>query len=1021
MKFIIRCLLTLFTINILLLSINAYSHDIPVSYSCDGFLKPTIDEIPCIMKNKLGWNLASRLMYHWFSDNGKHSKKENEYYYEDENCTITDRRYIIPLNKVKELSDERASEINSFEREVKNESVFNDKLKDNLLGNLKNTYDSFSSYKDEENILETGGEFNHISSEISAAGEGWKEYKQEEVCSEWEDKDSIHECMHWIKGKAIESDKTDSDEFTGAFEKAGIRLVVKGLVDVRKYNGQTISRVTVNGGGVYFKDSYDFQDDKKISQPLGCWGKTWPYLVPNLDWVAPGLKISYLCLSNKSFRNLDESDNNHHDFRIFTDPEKNSFSYKRPPAFYVEDGTRRINNPSDAIKALFDEPAEDDIGTFTCDNITNGFKVNLGSWGGQCVPYVRKETGIEYECCNGYAKNCYDQAQACGYEVGSTPELGSIVTFNSWNGNPYGHVGIVIDIDENGGRIKLRHSNWHLNELVSEEWVNMNRLPIKGYIYCEGDACGGGGPTQPDPTDPPVAGLPDFITDKVTLANKSGNKERYTWKINETAYVHSWTDNIGDADWEGSADKIKVPFYLSKGTKEDRHSEWKRIAREQIKKNKLKRNKPPKHEYIKFNLQDYANDGTIMPGRTYNFVVCADRPHDEDNGDGDVKEKHKSNNCSTEAVFYVDYGPARNVDLMADMFALTGGRTQLQAGEKYGLQLEVSNIGTEQPWNGFLTSYEMKGPSTGNAWQRIGEDTSKASSLYPGAIHFEAMDGDDEMNAPMVGGDYVFRACTDYTQAVPETDESNNCTTELPIYVVPPPMPDLITEGLQLTHGRTSLIAGELYGLTVAVRNIGNVEPASYSYTNYAIKGPGTGDTWQQVADDGSKAEHLAPGATHWEEVSDNEEGLHIPDVPGTYTARACADYKGNVAESDEGNNCSEMTFDVEALPPGSPVITITNPTHDDEWRSDERKHIEWTSENFSSQERVKVEYSLDGGKTWDLVDDTAVNDGGKYWDMCDSHTEDTDHAYIRITSLKYPYIYDDSDEFTIDHAKECE
>ncbi|WPD24395.1 MAG: hypothetical protein SD837_07480 [Candidatus Electrothrix scaldis] len=29
--------------------------------------------------------------------------------------------------------------------------------------------------------------------------------------------------------------------------------------------------------------------------------------------------------------------------------------------------------------------------------------------------------------------------------------------------------------------------------------------------------------------------------------------------------------------------------------------------------------------------------------------------------------------------------------------------------------------------------------------------------------------------------------------------------------------------------------------------------------------------------------------------------------------------------------------------------------------------------------------------------------------------------AFIRITSLDYPYIYDVSDEFTIDHAKECE
>lgn len=62
------------------------------------------------------------------------------------------------------------------------------------------------------------------------------------------------------------------------------------------------------------------------------------------------------------------------------------------------------------------------------------------------------------------------------------------------------------------------------------------------------------------------------------MGNKDGNHEKYTWKINETVYVHDYIDNIGTADWKGSAKKIKVPFYLSKGTKEDSHSEWVRIT-----------------------------------------------------------------------------------------------------------------------------------------------------------------------------------------------------------------------------------------------------------------------------------------------------------------------------------------------------------------------------------------------------------------------------------------------------------
>jgi hypothetical protein len=328
---------------------------------------------------------------------------------------------------------------------------------------------------------------------------------------------------------------------------------------------------------------------------------------------------------------------------------------------------------------------------------------------------------------------------------------------------------------------------------------------------CTGDQSNGKGGTSTPPTDPPASGkLPDFITEKVTMGNKDGNHEKYTWKINEKAYIHDYIDNIGTADWDsGKAKEIKVSFFLSKGTKKD--DDWLRIGdRQNIKRENLKVNKKPKHEKVEFKLQDYANDGTIMPGRTYNFVVCADRTKDRTNNGGDVQEKSETNNCSTEAVFYVDYGPPRNVDLLARNLALTGGRSSLQAGEKYGLQVEISNIGTQQPWNGFSTSYEIKGPGTGGAWQRIGEDTFRASSLYPNATHLESMSSEQEVAAPMVGGDYVFRACADYTQAVPETDESNNCTAELPVYIAPPPMPDLITEGLQLTHGRTSLIAGEL-------------------------------------------------------------------------------------------------------------------------------------------------------------------------------------------------------------------
>ncbi len=148
-----------------------------------------------------------------------------------------------------------------------------------------------------------------------------------------------------------------------------------------------------------------------------------------------------------------------------------------------------------------------------------------------------------------------------------------------------------------------------------------------------------------------------------------------------------------------------------------------------------------------------------------------------------------------------------------------------------------------------------------------------------------------------------------------------------------------------------------------------------------------------------------------------------FPAFPEPIPPEPVPDYKGNVAESNEGNNCSEITFEVEPVPAGSPSIVITNPTSDDDWRSSETDHdVRWDYFDFPVPGNVRVEYSLDGGATWLLIDDETTNDGKKHWeDMCDYHTVDTHHAYIRVTSLEYPYVYDVSDEFTIDHAAECE
>lgn len=175
---------------------------------------------------------------------------------------------------------------------------------------------------------------------------------------------------------------------------------------------------------------------------------------------------------------------------------------------------------------------------------------------------------------------------------------------------------------------------------------------------------GGGYGAAVDYTDSSSYGLPDFIMDKLTINDSSGN-ERYLFNQTDTIQMHSYSKNIGDADWEGDADDIYVKFYLSKGYKEDSHSEWKCVGTEQISEGNLDTG-DTKHEWTSLNLAT-ANNGTPLNPGAYNIVACVDRKYDQDNGDGEVREKHESNNCSTEAVFTIstpNYAPVGNIELV---------------------------------------------------------------------------------------------------------------------------------------------------------------------------------------------------------------------------------------------------------------------------------------------------------------------------------------------------------------------
>ncbi|MCI5208479.1 MAG: CHAP domain-containing protein [Candidatus Electrothrix sp. ATG2] len=522
---------------VLFFSVTAHAHTIYPIDSCDDTFFG-VEQIPCIMRKK-GWSDAAELMDIWFSDN--HGKN-----------------YIIPIQIPKELSNDLPESIEKSIEKMKKKSLVED-YKNGIPQYLLNALNSDPEYFP---FINKGQDFSFdfIKKEI------------DEISStnlnNWHTGEEEKDDLNYIREKSIQyyykySGDINS-EFTAAFGRSSLRLVVKGDVS---FLSENIAKITVTEGGVYFRDSYDFGNQKSLIslfQPLGCWSTEEPFVnYYPANYNTNGLDA---CITNADFRLKDIKGD--HDYRIFTLPER--FFYEERPEFYVDNyiGKFEFYNSDDyPIPDPDPDPDPESSGTFTCDNV-DFFQINIGNWGGQCVPYVRKETGIEYECCNGYAKNCYDQARSCGYATGDTPAENSIVTFDDWNGNPYGHVGIVIDVDKKNDRIKLRHSNWHLNEVVSEEWVSTNNLPIKGYIYCGGNyGNNGNGKGGEDPNvDPydPWEGYKNAVGIDSVRGSEEGEDD---WEY----VIEVPLDDIYDMDFrvklkrKGGVwpDEVEASFYLS--------------------------------------------------------------------------------------------------------------------------------------------------------------------------------------------------------------------------------------------------------------------------------------------------------------------------------------------------------------------------------------------------------------------------------------------------------------------------
>lgn len=310
-----------------------------------------------------------------------------------------------------------------------------------------------------------------------------------------------------------------------------------------------------------------------------------------------------------------------------------------------------------------------------------------------CTDYVAAELGIGLY---GDAKTWWDDSTftSTGYTKSSTPVVGSIVVFNSWDSNPYGHVGVVRQI-VSSSEILIDHSNWHWDGSIlqgvgvkkySGSWTQVKvkynpgdstypstPYPVRGFLVPPSSSYSVIGINSPyfidscirtSPVDSRcvtydialwkqcwdapfvlsplceygigggnyATALPDFIMNKAWLLDDAGNVKT-TFSPGQHVQMKGQAKNTGKGNSTGA---ITVKFYRSNGEKVDSNKQ--EVGSDTIQASSL----PSGSTHTE-------TEGLYVPTTpgTYNIVVCADTGHA-------VGEEIESNNCSTEAVFKVD-------------------------------------------------------------------------------------------------------------------------------------------------------------------------------------------------------------------------------------------------------------------------------------------------------------------------------------------------------------------------------
>lgn len=405
----------------------------------------------------------------------------------------------------------------------------------------------------------------------------------------------------------------------------------------------------------------------------------------------------------------------------------------------------------------------------------------------------------------------------------------------------------------------------------------------------EGLVIGIGPGSYQESTDSPILGLPDFYVE--SLKTTDG---RYAFLQTETIQIHAIIGNDGDADWDnGTRDDMYVMLLLSKGSEEDAHSDWKNVGMQQIQKGNIDVG-THKDEYFSVNLATLNNGLALAPGK-YNFVVCADRKEEQDNGDGEVLEKHKSNNCSTELVFDVLPDP-NYVEPKPNLVPYAFGfiQTPTYAGDFARFAASIRNQGNFKLPADIRSTYSVS--CNGNAEIVLTDDGTAADELEPGESMTEATDSPVQL--PTTPGTCTAYFRVDTGGVAAESDENDNVAS-FTFTLLPRPQPDLVITYVGIGDSNdTSIKKGSKKHPTMRIKNIGSgpVMSGIYNYYFWCT----TSLQCSFIDGDNTEAHELCVGC----EMKERIDWDWSASKKGTFYLKVCTDVNEQQPESDETNNC---------------------------------------------------------------------------------------------------------------------